>query len=148
MGKVEEVLGDDFVTATCDGCGKPVVFARLTSGKHVPLDPVPPCYRVQLHEDGPVAVLERDRWVSHFSTCSKASDFSGGSKEKAKYAIVAVVGKSYSWRRELRQSRFVFNTLVRGTWAKQVPDSEIDATMASISEITGGACKGAIQHDW
>lgn len=73
-------------TGPCRRCGKPVVFGALTiSGSCVPLDPIPPVYRVVSDtDDGIITVtwVERvkDSYVSHFAICSKASEFSKGRK--------------------------------------------------------------------
>jgi len=79
-------------TTPCKGCGKPIVFAKDSAGKVIPLDPVAPVYRVFLSEvDGHrCELVERkpmDRttgMVSHFATCPAANDFSASKrKEKA-----------------------------------------------------------------
>lgn len=81
-------------TTTCRGCGKAIVFATVLrpSGVtvKVPLDVSAPVYRVTgwaLDEGeeapGTPVTIERsgDAFVSHFATCPKASDFSGGRKK-------------------------------------------------------------------
>ena len=68
-------------TTPCKGCGKPVVWIQVQNDKgeyvRVPVDPRPPCYRFF-----PMHGWERDRdsMVSHFATCSKASEFSGANR--------------------------------------------------------------------
>jgi len=77
-------------TVPCKGCGKPIMFARTSDGKTIPLDPRPPVYLVTENADGatcdrigpgqslfghPMATM-----VSHFATCPKASQFSGSKR--------------------------------------------------------------------
>lgn len=77
--------------ATCKGCGKRIEWAETIDGKTVPLDPAPPVYEVYKQakdgsltvrlvplSDGPRKI--RTHMVSHFATCPKASDFSGGGR--------------------------------------------------------------------
>ena len=68
----------------CQGCGKPIVWGTTPSGDKIPLDPSAPVYKVTGQMAGGPAVellpaAERrltGPFVSHFSTCPKASDFS------------------------------------------------------------------------
>jgi hypothetical protein len=73
------------MSATCRGCGKPIVWAVLVDGKKIPLDPRPPVYdQIGTAKDGsPMVQRARTCMVSHFATCPKASEFSGSRKEKA-----------------------------------------------------------------
>lgn len=64
----------------CKGCGKSIMFGKTVDGKIVPLDPVPPVY---VWSDPDRAwVREKNAFVSHFATCSKANDFSASKKQK------------------------------------------------------------------
>ena len=69
-------------TRPCNGCGAPIVWARLEGepGKWIPLDPKPAVYRVIWQETGAYASRanggEFTGMVSHFVTCPKASEFS------------------------------------------------------------------------
>lgn len=81
--------------AACEKCGKRILWITTATGARVPLDPVAPTYQLLLRDS-----LEPDqpltgRWVrgnaeedpepsfvSHFATCSAASNFSGRNKEK------------------------------------------------------------------
>lgn len=66
---------------SCRGCGKPLIFARDSeSGKIVPLDPVPPTWRLEKDLTGEEVAVRSDALVSHFSTCPNANDFSAGRK--------------------------------------------------------------------
>lgn len=62
----------------CKGCGKPIIFAKNETGKIVPLDARAPVYEIKKDFDGEsVASLTQENfYVSHFSICSKANDFS------------------------------------------------------------------------
>jgi len=81
-------------TVPCKGCGKPIVWATLAEGdeitsKRVPLDPRPPVYVLQDGVPGEGALCRRvgkagtaiELLVSHFATCPKANDFSGGGRK-------------------------------------------------------------------
>jgi len=62
----------------CRGCGKTIKWATTKEGKWIPLDPQPPVFRMERDFDGTlIARLDRDAFVSHFSTCPKANQFSG-----------------------------------------------------------------------
>jgi hypothetical protein len=76
-------------TSVCHGCGKRIVWGVM-EGKKLPLDPSPPVYEVVgIDGNGPI-VRRAARYtegmpivgfmVSHFSTCPKASEFSGSRK--------------------------------------------------------------------
>ena len=72
----------------CKGCGKEIVFADIAdekgilTGKRVPLDTAAPVYQVDASQKAGqperVAYRRRDTFVSHFVTCPKANQFSGG----------------------------------------------------------------------
>lgn len=63
--------------SVCKGCGKRIWWIN-TGTARIPLDPVPPTYT---HDGDGGWYRATEVWVSHFATCSKASDFSGRSKE-------------------------------------------------------------------
>lgn len=84
---MKEGLPAAFQWKECQGCGKRILFARVTKldGEegHVPLDPVPAVYHVAYNEDGSAEATKATRhrvMVSHFATCPKANEFSGGKK--------------------------------------------------------------------
>lgn len=54
----------------CRGCGEPIYFVTTTTGKQMPVDCEP---------DGlyPPTSRQEGLGVSHFTTCTKAADFSG-----------------------------------------------------------------------
>lgn len=62
----------------CGGCGKKVIWGTSETGARVPLDPVPPVYRIVGAASVGYAKLVRDKqaYVSHFSTCPSANQFS------------------------------------------------------------------------
>jgi hypothetical protein len=77
--------------ATCKGCGAPILWAHTSTGATVPLDPRPVVFRVERFTAAPdgaltelhVSATSRGElvercFVSHFSTCSKAAEFSRG----------------------------------------------------------------------
>ena len=68
-------------SSACRGCGKPICWGVTADGKRIPLDPRPPVYRI-VNDAGGNEVVERDKnaMVSHFATCPKANEFSGGRK--------------------------------------------------------------------
>lgn len=72
-------------TVPCKGCHKPIVFAALSDGKMIPLDPRPPIYAALLWEDDQETPKTVERhftaYVSHFATCPNASEFSAGRKK-------------------------------------------------------------------
>ena len=72
--------GYQYKTAICgsdgrDGCGKPIVWAKLEGGGAVPLDPRAPVYDVTEAGAHVYAARNRGAMVSHFTTCPKASNF-------------------------------------------------------------------------
>ena len=78
----------DIPVHICKGCGKKMIWGTSQEGQSVPLDPSPPAYSLMRFKD------ESGKWiyrctqmglvfVSHFSTCSKASDFSGNKKNES-----------------------------------------------------------------
>ena len=75
--------------STCKGCGKPILWAVTEDGKKIPLDPTPPVYQVigtlntVLGDEKLVARAKEGYYVSHFSTCSHANEFSASKKKKA-----------------------------------------------------------------
>lgn len=67
--------------SACKGCGKEIVWGRTEDGKHIPLDPSAPVYHYDIDGTGKITKTQRAQFmVSHFSTCPKANDFSGGRK--------------------------------------------------------------------
>lgn len=64
----------------CKGCGKSLIFAKTAEGKIVPLDPVPPTYRIERDMLGEEIAVRSDAVVSHFATCPRADQFSKGKK--------------------------------------------------------------------
>lgn len=82
--------------AKCKGCGAEIIWARNENNKMVPLDAKAPVYVLTIRESrslGPADVYcspigearcqrtEKGRaFVSHFVTCPKANEFSGGKK--------------------------------------------------------------------
>lgn len=69
----------DYPTSLCSGCGRPIVWGVTSPGKAVPLDPRPPVYHVTHDEkakSGVSAIRLTDAFVSHFSTCNNADQFS------------------------------------------------------------------------
>jgi hypothetical protein len=86
--ELPEGIPEKIEWAKCKGCGKRVLFASVVidddKTRLVPLDPVPPIYHV-VWESGKSALARRATrnrvMVSHFATCPKANDFSGGKKK-------------------------------------------------------------------
>jgi hypothetical protein len=71
------------MSSECRGCGKQVFFAKDDFGKTQILDFRAPVYRIIPVEEelsGKHCVREYKSYVSHFSTCSKANDFSSSKK--------------------------------------------------------------------
>jgi hypothetical protein len=72
-------------TATCKGCGRPIVWAKNAEGKAIPLDPRAAVYRVredsrgELHAERSNTDQDDQCWyfTTHFATCSHANEFSG-----------------------------------------------------------------------
>lgn len=68
--------------SACRGCGKDIVWGVTEEGKKIPLDPTPPVYQYAGDSvaDKPSAIRHKNCMVSHFTTCPKANQFSGGKK--------------------------------------------------------------------
>lgn len=73
----------------CRGCGAPIVWAKTLAGRFIPLDATPVAEKPadkryslvnQDGADGPTAVPVFAQYVSHFTTCPKAAEFSGKGK--------------------------------------------------------------------
>jgi len=66
----------------CKACGIPLIFAKDMEGKTQVLDKRAPCWILRDDADGnPVAIRAASSYVSHFSSCPKASEFSKKGKE-------------------------------------------------------------------
>jgi len=67
----------------CKGCGKEIVWGQTMDGKKIPLDPKPPVYRLAGNNEDGTQYVSRDKqaMVTHFATCSAASQFSGRNKD-------------------------------------------------------------------
>lgn len=66
----------------CKGCGREILWAKSSKGFSIPLDPNIVVYSVV---DGiavkvPPSLIGEKFYVSHFSTCPNADDFSGKNK--------------------------------------------------------------------
>jgi hypothetical protein len=82
----------DINSVPCKGCGKPIIFARLPNGGTVPLDVKAPVYRLAMlpleeqiiahaiRSNDAAEINVGDVYVTHFSTCSKANEFSKSKK--------------------------------------------------------------------
>ena len=74
-------------TVPCKGCGKPIRFVTSTEGKQIPLDVRAPVYHrrtsgaEEFFERDGFGDQERTAFVTHFATCSKASEFSNKKAE-------------------------------------------------------------------
>lgn len=75
----------------CRGCNKKILWGKDGMGRAVPLDVIPPVYRVTQTEDNNFLLAlanqvfntaEPTFFVSHFATCPKASEFSGSRRER------------------------------------------------------------------
>ncbi len=66
----------------CKGCDKPIVWGVTEEGKRIPLDPKPAVYDVEEVEGEVQATRDRTAMVTHFATCPKANDFSGGKRDE------------------------------------------------------------------
>jgi hypothetical protein len=71
------------ISRPCKACGVELVFAEGPSGATLPLQRVRTVYIVSL--DGkaravPPDVIGRDRYISHFETCTKPGAFSRKAK--------------------------------------------------------------------
>ena len=69
----------------CKGCGQMIFFARTATGRMIPLDASSLVYETaSVDANGtPNVTIRRHAWVSHFRTCSKASEFSRSSSPAA-----------------------------------------------------------------
>ena len=71
-----------FEKSVCRGCGRPIIWAENENGKKIPLDATAPVYQVTEEKIDTenrryaIKVQRSGGYVSHFSTCPKASDFS------------------------------------------------------------------------
>ena len=66
--------------ATCKGCGRAVVWVMGDNGAKLMLDSTAPTYRIEKDMLGEFRAVKSEARVLHFSTCSKANDFSRGKK--------------------------------------------------------------------
>lgn len=65
----------------CRGCSVMVLFAKNETGKVIPLDTQAPTYEIKTDLLGQQVAIRTDTvYVSHFSTCPKANDFSKGKR--------------------------------------------------------------------
>lgn len=70
----------------CRGCGKEILWAETNHGKKIPLDPKAPVFSVVSDNGKLIAVIPSGGligerfYVSHFSTCIYANDFSASRK--------------------------------------------------------------------
>ncbi len=62
----------------CRACGVPLKFVKTAEGKIVPLDLRAPVFMINIKADGSELATRAEKGfhVSHYSTCSKASQFS------------------------------------------------------------------------
>jgi hypothetical protein len=65
------------------GCGRAIFWGQTPEGNNIPLDPSAPVYRVVGYPEASDGRVERvrDCFVSHFKTCPKVANFSGGGKK-------------------------------------------------------------------
>lgn len=68
-----------FKTTPCDACGRPILWAQDDKGGSIPLDLSAPVYHLVAQDvhGGWRVCRDSTARVSHFSTCPRASDFSG-----------------------------------------------------------------------
>jgi hypothetical protein len=71
----------------CKGCGGPIHWVELGTGKRHPVNPSPNAAGTIARIEGVWRVLRGSdqtrgvvRYVSHFATCPNARDFRGGSR--------------------------------------------------------------------
>lgn len=76
-------------TGRCRGCGRAIIWARTGDGKMIPLDPRAVVMQVTGYSADPAGEVTELKvgthrtglaghcFVSHFSTCPKAAEFSG-----------------------------------------------------------------------
>lgn len=71
----------------CSGCGTEILWVTSPLGKALPLDAGSLIYELtdRVHDGRPVVRIRGHAWVSHFRTCSKASQFSGGKRPAQGY---------------------------------------------------------------
>lgn len=94
---LERLLKDwpETPVAACKGCGKKIIWAEKQDGTKVPLDPSPPVYILMRWKDTLTGTWKyrcdqsNEVYVSHFSTCTHANDFSSSAKKRK---IVGLVG--------------------------------------------------------
>jgi hypothetical protein len=74
-------VGEGEGVKTCK-CGKPMEWGTVQgTDTKVPLDPRAPCYEIiERKPDGEIVIVRAKAMVSHFATCPKAAEFSGGKK--------------------------------------------------------------------
>jgi hypothetical protein len=78
----------------CKKCGKDIIFAKTAKGKLVPLDTTVSVFMAQpsVDEEGREswnAEFIQGAYVSHFSTCPAADEFSASKKKSAEQTEVA-----------------------------------------------------------
>ncbi len=66
------------MSSKCRGCGQPIKWVEMASGKKMPLDE-PSMAMIQVKE-GIGEVIQV--YLSHFFTCPKAKDFKNGKSKK------------------------------------------------------------------
>jgi hypothetical protein len=72
------------VERSCRACQTPLRFVKTEEGKIIPLDKRAPVYEVVADLTGQVVARRAySIYVSHFSTCPKANDFSASKKAGA-----------------------------------------------------------------
>lgn len=65
----------------CKGCGRKIFWGETGEGKKIPLDASAPVYEFN-GKSNKITRTSSMVFVSHFSTCSKANDFSHGKSPK------------------------------------------------------------------
>lgn len=65
----------------CSKCGAPLLFLKTAEGKTIPLDLRAPVFGVAEYQGQKEAVRTTMHFVSHFSTCPYANEFSKSKKE-------------------------------------------------------------------
>lgn len=63
------------INARCEGCGRPILWAKTEGGETIPLDTSAPTYKALPAEGGLLARRDQGTFVSHFVTCSKREAF-------------------------------------------------------------------------
>jgi hypothetical protein len=84
--------------ASCRGCGRKILWAKDTAtGKAIPLDTTPPIYMVTQDAENNLSSVRANQnfntgepmfYVSHFTTCPKANDFSHGRRDAGQKEII------------------------------------------------------------